>query len=271
MTGAPGVPGVEGAEDNTVVTGRDPHVDICNLKGHGLRVNKVWTDKDYMSERDPAYFAVFVPAAGSGQASGADDLQLVPGSVRQMPYGSNTLYWYWLRLPVSGAPFKDYVIREVRLEGSGWSVDDDGIVTVTDETNVIPIQDGQTVEISGKQKGESAASGFTYTVDYEEGQIQTGSNVRVDTVTNSRQGIVLKKTQWDGSSPLAGAKFELKDDGGAVIGTFTSGEDGMITTAFLREKAEYTLTETQTPQGWHGMDGPMTITYRAGAGGKNRS
>ncbi len=37
----------------------DSHVIVNNLRGWGLRVNKVWRDEDYMSERDPVYFAVF--------------------------------------------------------------------------------------------------------------------------------------------------------------------------------------------------------------------
>ena len=31
---------------NEIATGKDPHVDVCNLKGYGLRVKKVWTDAD---------------------------------------------------------------------------------------------------------------------------------------------------------------------------------------------------------------------------------
>ena len=33
-----------------VRTGEDPHVDICNIKGWGLRVNKIWSDADYMED-----------------------------------------------------------------------------------------------------------------------------------------------------------------------------------------------------------------------------
>ena len=94
---------------------------------------------------------------------------------------------------------------------------------------------------------------------YEQGAIEDGSNVRIDTVTNNRPGLVLKKTKWDGTSPLAGAAFELKDDQGNLIGTFTSDEAGMITTAFLRDDVDYTLTETSAPQSYHGLQGPMTL------------
>ena len=55
---------------------------------------------------------------------------------------------------------------------------------------------------------------------------------------------------------MAGATFTLSVDG-QTIGTFTSAEDGIITEAFLSEGKWYTLTETKTPNGYHGMQGNL--------------
>ncbi|MBQ1534548.1 MAG: LPXTG cell wall anchor domain-containing protein, partial [Erysipelotrichaceae bacterium] len=141
--------------------------------------------------------------------------------------------------------------------------DDTGLVINCDDLEITPIQEDDELKIQGTQKGETEPAVFTYSVKYDEGEIPDGSNVRVDTVTNSRPGIVLQKTEWDETTPLAGATFILafkEQDEYHVIGEFTSDEKGWITTAFLSEDKEYTLTETKTPQGWYGLQEPITIT-----------
>ena len=233
----------------------EPYVNICNLKGWGLRVNKIWRDADYMSQRDATYFAVY--AKGEGEA-----LNLVEGTVRQLPYTvkPQTLYWYFEHLPVVGTSgVGDYVIREVRLTGE-VTVSETG--AVSGYSDIIPLHDNSSIELSGLQKGESNSSSFTYSVRYAEGEVSSDSNVRVDTVTNDRPGIILKKTDWSGN-PLPGAEFTLKE-GDNEIGTFTSGTDGIITVAFLGEGKNYTLTETNTPQGFHGLESPLTIRAENG-------
>ena len=241
-----------------VRTGEDPHVDICNIKGWGLRINKIWSDADYMEDRDPTYFGVFIlEHENQGQGQG-ENVRLVDGTVRQLKYGDKpqTLYWYFNKLE-NGKNLEDYVIREVRLTGGTPVVHEDGSVTGFGQAH--PILNGEELKLDGRQKGETESSEFTYTVLYEQGAIEEGSNVRIDTVTNNRPGVVLKKTKWDGTSPLAGAAFELRDDQGNLIGTFTSDEAGLITTAFLRDDVDYTLTETSAPQSYHGLQEPMTI------------
>ncbi len=254
-----GTPGVEG----TVAFNTDPAVTVRNLKGWGLRVNKIWADEDYMSEREPTYFAVFIQR-NDPHGHGDGHVELVEDSVYQLPYDSDpqTLYWYFDRLE-NGTAIDQYIIREVRLTGGPYEVDENGKVINVPAHSVHSIHDGGNLQLSGKQKGETEPSEFHYTVEYEEGSISAGSNVRVDTCTNNRQGILLKKTEWDETTPLAGTVFELKDENNNLVGTFTSDEEGEITTAFLRLGIDYTLTETAAPQGWHGLQEPMTITQTA--------
>lgn len=252
-----GISGVNG----TAVANADPNVDIRNLKGWGLRINKIWSDADYMSHRDPTYFAVFIQENhNNGQGNGDGHITLVPGTVRRLSYGETpqTLYWYFDSL-AANTGIDDYIIREVRLSGDGWTVNDDGVVEGIESNDVHPIHNDGKLKISGTQKGESSSDEFEYTVLYETGDVTADSNVRVDTATNDRPGIELKKTQWDGETPLPGAVFELKDSSGSLIGTFTSGSDGLITTAFLRDGVDYILTETDAPQGWYGVPAQVTI------------
>ena len=243
---------------DTVAANKDPHVDICNLKGWGLRVNKIWRDADYMSARDDTYFGVFVKKT--------DGLMLVDGTLRRLPYEARpqTLYWYFDRLPVAETSgLDDYVIREVTIGQEDLTVNREGCVTNADPKNVSVVGDESTVTLSGTQKGETSPSSFDYTVEYAEGEISSQSNVRVDTVTNDRPGIILKKQDYNGN-PLEGAVFTLTDQDGNLIETFTSDAGGVITTAFLSSGKTYTLTETKAPARYCGLQAPMHIVWNKG-------
>ena len=247
-----GVRGVNG----TVVASADPKVTVRNLKGWGLRVNKIWRDKDYMDTRDPVYFALF---------TGEQNPVMVPDSLRQIPYEAKpqTLYWYYDRLPVDGTTsVQDYFIREVTISSANPTVDSDGVVS--NYGDVTPIAGGNSLLLSGRQKGEEDSSIFTYTVLYDDAQIIAGSNVQVVTVTNDRPGLILKKTDWSGN-PLEGAVFTLADSSsGAVLGTFSSDADGLITIAFLSNNKDYVLTETSVQRPFRGLDNPITINISNG-------
>ena len=237
----------------TMTENEDEHAVVYNHRGAGLRVKKVWSDQDYMTERDATWFALFI--------KDEDSLVPVEGSVRQLPYGESTVYWHFLTLPVPGTDLNDYIIREVTLDGTPTAAGDG---TVTGYDSVTPIPEGGTAVLYGKQKGESVSSAFTYTVSYRTGSAAgANSTVREDTVTNSRPGITFRKQDWAGNA-LPGAVFTLRDDTDSLIGTFTSGADGWITDAFLRENTDYKLTEISAPQGYQGMQDVMTVRMSGG-------
>ena len=255
----------EGVQD-VVASGTDPRVDVCNIRGWGLRIRKVWSDADFMEKRDPAYFAVFAKETDESltivpEGGAQDDQGRETAIVRQMPYGQSTLYWYFPRLPVAWAQsIDDYEIREVTLTEP--TVDENGNVTGYESLEIK--NEGDEISFMGRQKAESADAQFTYHVRYTRGSVAEGSQMRTDTAFNSRSGLELRKTDWEGK-PLSGAAFELRDSTGTVIGTFTSDEDGLITTAFLsNDGAKYTLTETSAPQGYQGIQGPITLSQKAG-------
>ena len=250
-----------------IETEKDPHVDVCNLKGYGLRVNKIWTDADYMADRADTYFAVYTEnphgqGAVHGQGYGLD--RFVPGTLRALPYGTTTLYWYWLTLPVDNVGFEHYIVREVQILSGTPEVDEDGVVTNETALDFQWVREQDTLTLMGRQKGETGTAAFNYSVRYEQGDLSSESNVRVDTVINDRPGIILKKQDWNGG-PLEGAAFTLTEESsGTLIGTFTSDTDGSVTTAFLGEGKNYILTETISPQGYHGLESSLTIKAENG-------
>ena len=69
----------EAGVSDVVVSQIKPHVEVHNIKGFGLRVNKTWTDADFMSGRDPVYFGIFYQDS-------SEKWQVVPDSLRQMAY-----------------------------------------------------------------------------------------------------------------------------------------------------------------------------------------
>ncbi|SDM03028.1 LPXTG-motif cell wall anchor domain-containing protein/fibro-slime domain-containing protein [Sarcina sp. DSM 11001] len=236
----------------------NPHIEVCNLKGFGLRINKEWSDEEYMVDRAPAYFAVFTENE-NGDLTLVEDITNNIITVRQLPYSATpqTLYWYFDHLPVSGVPFEKYKVREVTIGNVDPTVDSDGFVT--DYGTVTPVGDKEGVTIMGRQTGQDESTGYEYTVSYDDGEIETGSNVHVFSAENSRSGVKLYK--MDGNTPLANAKFRLTKDG-AQIGVFTSDENGLVTEAFLLPGQTYTyeLMETNSPQGYQGIQHPIQLT-----------
>ena len=179
-------------------------------------------------------------------------------------YSTHTMKIYYLERGAGASNlhmrFKKYMIYEAELTDP--VVDQEGKVISYDSLRLI--DEGESVSLKGKQQGDTVSDDFLYTVNYKRGELSTNDNVRVDEATNSRPGIVLKKTEWDGTTPLAGASYVLADEQGTEIGTYISGEDGLITEAYLRENVVYTLTETAAPQGWHGLESVMNIKLRGG-------
>lgn len=238
-----------------IESGKDALVNICNLKGYGLRMYKTWTDADYMSQRAATYFAVFT--------QNGTTLTLVPKTVKQLLQNESTLYWYFEKL--NGIPFVNYVLREVTITET-----DPEIVNgvILNPGTVTPVDEGGTLSVSGVQKGEGSPTMKQYQVHYEQGVLEDAdSNVRIDQVTNTRPGIILKKTDWSGDG-LNETMFTLQDlnydaddpeKSKLLYKTYTSDNEGYITTAFLNKNATYILTETKAKPGYHGLQTPVTI------------
>ena len=233
-----------------IARGEDPQIEVRNEKGWGLVVEKEWTDEDFMTSHDDTYFAIYLR---NGNA-----LTLMDGSVRRLAHPETTLHYYFDTMQYNGEQhiLDDFVVREVKLTGD-IAVDDDG--AVTNYSNLIPINEGGSIEIGGVPIGSESHHTYEYTVHYDVGDVTNNrNNMRIDTVTNSRPGISIYKTDWNGAienglvtNGLAGATFTLKDQDGNDVAqaSYTSGEDGLITTAYL-DVGSYILVEIKSPKGY---------------------
>ena len=71
--------------------------------------------------------------------------------------------------------------------------------------------------------------------------------------------IVVSKVSAEDGTCLKGAEFVLKDKSGNVIGSWTSGESGMVIDG-LRKDTTYVLNETKAPDGY-GIEKPININF----------
>ena len=247
----------------------DPAIDVVNQRGWGLTVKKAWSDADFVESHDPIYFAVFGvaddagDAGGAGGADGADEgeLTLIDGTVRQMTPSQKSLYWYFDSLDKRFDSLDQYVVREVTLGNQNPTVDEDG--SVFDYGSVTPIGEGGILSVNATPKGETASVEYSYSykASYATGEpVGSSKNARTDTVTNTRQGIKIVKTDMEGK-PLADADFTLTGTNGEVpgAGSYTSDENGLVTIAYLPD-GKYLLTETDAPEGYLGLTGTLAIS-----------
>ena len=242
----------EDPNEGTIRANEDPHVLVHNKRGWGLTVNKVWSDATFMDSHDDIYFAVYVKDPST------KELTLLAGSERKMTSPMTSLYYYFDKLE-DGASFDDYEIFEVKLTNP--RTDEEGKLIYD---SIERIGQGGTLTVGGKPKNKEHQEGFHYKVSYEKGESSGGhevvENVRTDTVTNTRKGIRLQKTDWT-ESPLPGAVFTLKDEEGIPVGadSYTSDAEGLITIAYLDPGTTYILEETKAPSGFQKPSTPWTI------------
>ncbi|MBQ9249523.1 MAG: hypothetical protein IJ179_04050 [Oscillospiraceae bacterium] len=241
---------------STIQEGEDPLVEIRNQMGWGLTAHKVWTDKDFVTDRAPIYFAIYVKTNDPD-----NPYILYPGSIRQLSAEDTDVYFFFQDLVFNNINyrFSDFEVREVTLSGEFTVDENTGKVSGHPDVRAIP--GGGTLISGAVPAGKTDPEDFTYTVHYTVGQA-TGlnENVRDDTVMNARPGIQLYKTDLEGN-PLAGAVFTLKDALGndVALERYTSAQDGLITVAYL-SSGTYTLTEIKAPSGYVALDHPLIIT-----------
>ena len=244
-----------------VIDRQDETVIVHNQHGYGLTVKKVWSDAAFMDDHDYIYFAVYM--------KGADDsLTLVDGSVRQLGKTATSLNWFFPEL-TNGKTLNDYLVYEITLSGD-YTVDEAGKVTLGDGCTVTKIEENGTLTVGGTTNEHGYSDKFDYTASYSRQELteaqlaDTSVNSRTDTVTNTRPGIKLVKTDLSGA-PLEGAKFTLVKSGNeASKKTFTSDEAGLIAVAYLTSGEEYILTETAAPYKYLSLIDSLTIKVENG-------
>lgn len=245
----------EPISDTITDKNESPKIEIRNQEGWGLTAKKEWTDKDFVTH-EPIYLAVYL-----GDEQDVDNLELINGTVRRLNTGVTDVYWFFEDLKLGGEEphtFDKFIVREVILDNPKVN---DSTGEVTGYDNITPVNEGGSISVIGRTHSDTDGTENNYTVNYEIGE-STGQNekIRIDTVTNSRPGIQIYKTDWNEETYLSGAVFTLKDTNGSDVGqaSYTSDANGLVTTAYLTE-GTFTLDEIKTPFGYAALDKPITI------------
>ncbi|HCA22146.1 MAG TPA: hypothetical protein DEO87_07200, partial [Lachnospiraceae bacterium] len=231
----------------------DPLVDVNNVKGWGIKAEKIWSDSDFVDKHDTVYLAVYT-------RDGPDDEPtLVEGTVRALASGKTEMRWYFDSLAAEKS-ISDYVVYEVTLTEP--HIDNDGTVRYSGEP--VRIEGGETIKLSVTDKGSASSVKDDYTVTYSEPVLSEQNNAISEKVNNDRKrGIKIRLNEWntgDGEDiPLADGTFELKRNG-EVIGTYTSDEAGVVTTMYgFKDNDVYTITEVKSPTGYVALKEPLVF------------
>ena len=237
----------EEVNSGTIRDNESPAILVNNRRGIGFSVKKDWSDSGFVKRHDRTFFGVY--ANGS----------LLPGSVKCLPAGKSRLNWYFDTIG-AGISINDCRVMEVTLTGA-YTVNGENVIGVY---AAHPLDNGDTVEIGATGMADESLS-YIYTVTYAEG-VYSGpaNNIRSDSVTNSRHGIRLVKTDMD-DEPLEGAEFTLVNSSGSAVGsgTYTSGADGLITTAYVNVGTGYTLQENSTARGYQPVADSISFIQNA--------
>ncbi len=238
----------------TIVASYQAEVFVNNYRGYGIKVEKEWTDRDFVDAHGDIYTAVYV------------DGVLKTDSIRQIK-NPNTSVKYFFDSLDSGKMLDDYTVYEVELTNP--VVGADGVVTSYD--SITKKESDSMISISVTDHDALQPITDDYTVSYypaddsEAQRLEASGKGRKDMIKNTRKGgIEIDLHPWNNTdtpdTPLAGGTFVLKL-GDSEIGTFTSGADGTVTVIYGVEAGQvYTLEQTESPSGYIGIHDPITFT-----------
>jgi len=237
-----------------------PSMTVHNRRCFEIMVQKEWTDKKYVELHDSIYTAVYVKG------------NLLDGTVKQIK-DPHTDARYTFDSLLSGCTFSDYEVREVELTNPEF--DAEGNLTGYESINK-KLSDGEPTVIAAIAKGSTTKENYSYSVSYEKGTekstasgVPTGGNVREDKIINTRSGgIVMSLYKMGTKDPLPGGTFTLQRFDKATQtyvneGTYISDENGRITILYehkLDTEADYILTQTASPDGYIGLNHPVTFS-----------
>ncbi len=241
-----------GLNTGWVRANESPQMYICNQRGWELKVNKIWSDQDYISLHSPIFMAVYV------------NNRLLEGTVRVMRSPDTSLRYFFDKLE-KGKEIDDYEIREVEIVDP---VMDETSNVVTGYRSIHSLEENDVTLIGAVSKDTHTSFGHYYTVSYRKGVasqtaegLSGGENVRTDTVTNTpSDGIVITLYDMKTKKTLPGGKFTLEHNG-RTLGEFTSDENGRITVMYDCKRGEtYTLTQTAPPDRYIGLPHPAVFS-----------
>ena len=231
---------IDGKDNSGIVrAAASPEMTVKNIRGWGLTVNKVWTDKEYIDSYEPIYVALY------------ENDTLIDGTVRQLTYPVTSSYYFFLR------SFDNMTAREVKISNANPTVEADG--TVTDPGDVTPLAPLSKVQVDTVPDGQ-----IEYTVDYKTGEPHGSNenvkNIREDMITNVREGaLIVDLYKWASEDALKGGKFTITCEGN-VVGEYTSDSNGRISILYKFDRnKDYVITQTEAPTGYMGLIQPVTF------------
>lgn len=253
-----GVPEGELPNAGVITSARDEEVIVNNQHGYGISVQKKWSDAAFMEDHDEIYFALYLGD------------ELLENSIRQLGRTETEIRWFLPQL-AEGKTLNDYLVYELMLTFP------DGVDPVIDpETGAVSgyaeltkLEAGDTLLAGGNGNEHGYSANLEYTVAYERvfltsDEIAAKVNSRSDTVSNTRPGIRIVKTDYTGETALSGAKFRFEKESGEGSGkNFISDEDGLVVVAYLTAGENYVLTETAAPYRYKALFDSITLSVDA--------
>lgn len=247
--------------DGYVRKNDSPRMSVINRRGWGIQANKIWSDKDYTSNHENVYTAIYV--------KNGDAEEFLDGSVRAIQY-PDTYVRYFIEKLAEGKTLSDYSIYEVSISETNPTIDSDGVVSNPGTVSRLQIIDGvEKTELDATSKDSGITSKHEYAVSYSVGTPKDSIeglglyNTRTDTITNTRTGgVKISLFKMGTNEPLSNGTFvlEKKNDDGTYdkVGQYVSDANGEITILydFIRNN-DYRLKQTISPSGYVGLPEPV--------------
>ena len=166
--------------------------------------------------------------------------------------------------PLAGAQFKvTYEDGRVVDTGEGklssegiYKTDSNGLIQIVNVVGTIVVTeekapDGYVIDSDNKSQ--------TVVVNPEDIKVVQFHNEPLCSLTITKKDSVTGK-------PVPGTVFEVKDAGGNLLGSYTTGKDGTVTVNGLIPGSTVVVTETKVPEGYVLNTTPQTIVVKNGSG-----
>ena len=246
----------------TIIANHQAQMLINNKKGYGIKVDKLWSDKDFAKYHDDIHTAVYI--------KNGDTETLLPGSVKTIKSPDTSVLYFFDDLSADTNDTKsidNYIVYEVEVDGSGDVTKK--LTALSDEDRTLPSSGNSQIFHAGESESEKNPA--EYNVLYPELTDEKrvlSDNARYRKIQNKRKGgISVNLYEWNVTAnpdvALSNGKFKLyrgTGDNKKLLGTFTSDESGNITVIYGFEESGttvFTLEEVSAPTGFESMPKPI--------------
>lgn len=156
--------------------------------------------------------------------------------------------------PLAGAEFKI-------TTADGAVVGNSNGIFVSDASGIIMINDLEPGAYIVQEI--KAPSGFIIDDSSKTIELKHGNTYTLEFYNTQEPSLIIKKLDSESKNPLAGAEFKLAKADGAIIGTYTTDENGLIIISNL-EPGAYVIQEIKAPDGYVIESESKTINIEKG-------